>query len=357
MEKRLIKARTQLLLDPRWGGFFGCLSLRLKLQEAKIPAPAATDGEFLYYNEEVISQLPDSIIQLIIAHEVWHCCVGHVFRKQNRELKKWNIAADFSTNISLEELGFSIPKEFLFNKKYKGWSTEKIYEDIPENIELNMPDLIESNKTKLEKKELEQRWKDSIIQAAESMRQRGKLPASIDFLVEKLKPKINWREVLRNFIIMKVKQDYSMLPPSRRHIHNGFYFPSLSGESLGTVVVAIDSSGSVSDKELSQFVSELQSLLDSYPMNLNCFICDCEIQQDKEFRTGETIELKILGRGGTDFRPVFKKIEKNFLNPTCLIYLTDGDGYYPRLTPEYPVLWVLVRDFEVPFGIKIKMED
>lgn len=74
-----------------------------------------------------------------------------------------------------------------------------------------------------------------------------------------------------------------------------------------------------------------------------------------EFANGEPIELKAVGGGGTDFRPVFEHIEDNRMEPRCLIYLTDLAGKFPDEEPAFPVLWAATTDRTPPFGEKLRI--
>ena len=119
------------------------------------------------------------------------------------------------------------------------------------------------------------------------------------------------------------------------------------------LVIAIDTSGSISNDDLKGFFSEINSILncvDEYKIFL--IQCDAKIQSIDEYLSPKKIdikELKIKGRGGTDFRPVFEYMrENNILYP--LIYFTDLMGTFPDYFPSFPVLWVTKEGGEVPFG-------
>ncbi len=185
-------------------------------------------------------------------------------------------------------------------------------------------------------------WLTALAQAANQARDCGDIPGDLLRMVqEMLYPRVNWRELLDRFISARARNDYSWSPPSRRHLHMDIYLPSLSTEQLPEVVLAIDTSGSISPKELAQFSAELSGILESYDTTVRVIWCDTDVKDDQIFcRADLPLELAPKGGGGTDFRPVFSFIENNNLNPACLIYLSDMEcGNFPIIDPDYPVLW------------------
>jgi predicted metal-dependent peptidase len=91
------------------------------------------------------------------------------------------------------------------------------------------------------------------------------------------------------------------------------------------------------------------------PESTHVVYCDAEVSKVETFDRDELIEFKPEGGGGTDFRPVFDWVEKEGIEPACLIYFTDLDGTFPDKEPEYPVLWVSVGRAEAPFGETLQL--
>jgi predicted metal-dependent peptidase len=79
---------------------------------------------------------------------------------------------------------------------------------------------------------------------------------------------VDWRDVLREFLSRHARNDYSWLPPSRRYIHRELYLPGLRSEELGEVVLAVDTSGSIGQRELARFAAEAEGILDSFDCTL-----------------------------------------------------------------------------------------
>jgi hypothetical protein len=133
--------------------------------------------------------------------------------------------------------------------------------------------------------------------------------------------------------------------------------PSLYREGTGRLVIGVDTSGSISERELDQFAAEISAISDqAQPESIHVVYCDEAVTGVQEFGPSEPIELEPRGGEGTDFRPVFQWVEENGVEPACLIYLTDLDcTRYPAVPPNYPVLWVTSSRRAAPFGETVKI--
>ena len=202
-------------------------------------------------------------------------------------------------------------------------------------------------------KELADKIRERIVAVAQQIeRTRGTLPAHLANIVRAaLRPQIRWQEVLAQFVTSCYGGSRRWLPPNRRHISQGLYLQSSRKERL-QAAVAIDTSGSTT-ADLPQFFSELTSLLNTFgDYELTVMQCDCEIQNVEKFdayNPFHSTDWKAYGHGGTDFRPPFVYVaEHSEIEPSCLIYITDGCGPAPDNPPPYPVLWLLTGDGEKP---------
>jgi predicted metal-dependent peptidase len=208
--------------------------------------------------------------------------------------------------------------------------------------------------------EEKEKWKRIGVEAYHFAKSIGKMPKMLEETVKVLIfPKMPWNVILRRYISDIARDVYNWYPPARRYIHQGLYLPSLYSPLL-KIAIAIDTSGSISNKEAEAFVSEVNAIISSFPSYSILLIqCDAKIHSEMEITTGDFLpsSFKILGRGGTDFRPVFERL-KDETEIKALIYLTDGLGEYPKKEPPYPVLWVFSKSPEVhpPFGISILMD-
>ena len=211
-------------------------------------------------------------------------------------------------------------------------------------------------------KELENQLKQKIAAAQAAAKKEGRVPGGLEEEIKKLLyPKLPWSELLRKFFNSLTKDDYTFIRPNRRLLYRDLYFPSLYSPGAETVILAIDTSGSISTKELECFMSELNAILQIHNIKKLVVIqCDSKIQDVKEVIPPNPIPpLQVKGRGGTDFRPVFEYIENHHFDPACLIYLTDLEcSSYPPTPPPYPVLWVCTQKnyMPPPFGEVLMLE-
>jgi predicted metal-dependent peptidase len=134
------------------------------------------------------------------------------------------------------------------------------------------------------------------------------------------------------------------------------YLPSVHRSGIGTVVIAVDTSGSIGRKELEQFAAEISAISDeAKPEAIYVVYCDAAVQSVQEFGSSEPVRLEPKGGGGTDFRPAFEWVESNGITPACLIYLTDlCCDSYPE-PPQYPVLWVTDSRRIAPFAETVRI--
>ncbi len=188
-------------------------------------------------------------------------------------------------------------------------------------------------------------WELALAQAAQNAREIGDLPGSLERLLgDMLYPRADWRELLSRYISERARDDYSWTPPNKRFLHLDVILPSLSHRKLPEVVVAIDTSGSVTAPEMDRFAAELSGILDEFDTTVHVVWCDAEVTGTEAFgRADLPLRLNPVGGGGTDFRPAFAWVEREGLDPACLIYLTDLECLgFPAREPEYPVLWARV---------------
>ena len=196
-------------------------------------------------------------------------------------------------------------------------------------------------------------WGLAVQQAAALTYGQGTLPSSLTRFVEsKTEPYVDWRSVLRRFLQEVSRMDYSWQRPNPRYLPGGMYLPALRAEGMGSLVVAIDTSGSIDQVLLAQFQAELQSICEELrPERTRVLYCDAVIQGDETFHEGEEIEFRPCGGGGTDFRPVFDAVRDWEYPAVAVVYLTDLKGMYPTEIPEVPVLWATpTTQVTAPFG-------
>lgn len=360
MNDRLTRAKVKLLLDHP---FFGTLVLYPDWIEDNKISTFGTDGQAIYYNKDFTATLDDDELIGIIIHEVLHCALEHFARQGTREKDRWNLATDYATNDIIIQSGLVLPKNCYYNEDYTNKTAEEIYELLEKKAQYLPFDVHLEGKEgapkghKIEKKD----WRVIVAQAYAVCKSRGDLPAGLVRAIDELfEPSMDWATLLRIYVTSALKSEYAWYPPNKRHIHNGVYLPSVTGSSIGTVVAGIDTSGSISQKDLTQFLSELVGICETFEdYEIYVLLCDAEVQDetiltpyDKDYR-----KIKMRGGGGTDFRPVFDRVYEKSINPSILIYFTDLDGMFPNTAPPYDVIWVTKGDSKAPFGITIKFKE
>lgn len=372
-KEKITKARAGLILD---APFFGALALKLKPIESDRYPTGWTDGITLGFNPDWLNNLEMDQVKGFICHEIMHCALSHMTRRQQRNARKWNKAADYAINLIIKDAGFKLPDEGLMNNAYRDMMAEEIYpmlEDEPEvegqsdpggcgAIE-DAPSPNGSGKANhADLKKIDQDWKIDVTKAAQAAKMQGNLPGGISKLVEEMNaPQLDWRKILREFVEKSARNDYSWATPNRRYIAQNLYLPSLHSKEIGTVVISIDTSGSVSEGELKQFASEISSILEEFgDLTAQVIYCDTKVAHTEEFHSTDLpIKLEMHGGGGTDFRPPFKWVEDKLQSPpTCHLYFTDlCCSRYPE-PPEYPVMWINTSTYgdTPPFGEVISLD-
>lgn len=205
-----------------------------------------------------------------------------------------------------------------------------------------------------------------VIQAARIAEMAGQDSAGFERLVSEAKdPRDDWKETLRRFIQQSVivPQDSTWSRPNRRFLSADMYLPSRKKEDNGTLLIAIDTSGSIDDLILGQFLAEMKRILeDTDYETVTVMACDSKVRWHGTFNKGEEVEYTMRGGGGTAFAPVWAKAEELDLKPSACVYFTDLECYSFGQPPSYPVLWAAWGNRadqymkRLPFGEAIKVQ-
>jgi predicted metal-dependent peptidase len=391
---RLISSRVSLLLKH---SFFGNLATRLQLINADDwCSTAATDGLKFYYNSRFIMMLKTKEVIFLVAHEVLHVVYDHMGRRGNRDPQLFNIANDYCVNADLKKhkVGeFITTVDCLYEPKYEGWSSEKVYDDLMKNIQkLNIDQLIDKmiddhldgdgdgegegdgddkegkgkrpTMSEAEREQMRKDIRDAILNAAQQAG-AGELPAGVERLVKELTdPVMNWRELIQTSLTSAIKSDYTWMRPSRRSWHMDAIMPGTNpGEEID-VDIYIDLSGSISNKQGMAFLSEVMGMMDmfdGYRVHVSCF--DTEVYNTQEFTSEnmDTVEdYQLKGGGGTDFTCIFDDLKERGRVPNKLIVFTDCYPFGSWGDPDYcDTLWISHGNPnpEAPFGVVAVYED
>jgi predicted metal-dependent peptidase len=387
--ERLVTARIGLLLRH---SFFGNLATRMQLVNAdEWCSTAATDGLKFYYNSRFIMMLKPKEVEFLVGHEVLHVVYDHIGRRGNRDPQLWNIADDYAVNADLKrhkvgEFIKTVP--CLYEAKYDGKSAEEIYDDLYEKAEkINVEDLIDqmiddhmegegsdegdgeeidgSGKVKKkrpkmsgeERERVRQEVKQAIINAAASA-EAGSIPKGVERLIKQhTNPVMPWRELIQTNLTSAIRTDFSFMRPNRRGWHMDAIMPGMTpGEEID-VVVSLDMSGSITDKQGQAFLGEIAGMMDAfdgYRVHVFCFDTETYNPQDFTSENMDTIDsYEPVGGGGTDFDCVFEYLKENAIVPKRLIVFTDGYPCGSWGDPDYcDTTWIIHgdKDPNPPFG-------
>lgn len=368
--------------------YFGMLASRLKHEKKDDLDFYASNGVRFLYNEEFILKRSDDELMFILTNAVMHHVLAHQQRKLSRKGLLWQLATDYAINNLLHKNGLKIPIGANYNKDYKDMYAEEIYDllkdeltvngndaydevavrslvdskssdssdsDNNENDKFNMVEGIEENLDENEENE----WRYAATLAKEVATRKSSMPNGLERLAKKIKSNnVDWRFELYNAINRHMRNNYAFMPPNKKYIYRGIALPSLTSDTL-SLVVAIDTSGSIKDELLAMFIGEFKSIMNSFPsIKIEVIIADAKVQGHYTFQGGDKLDFPLKGGGGTDYRPVFEYIEANIPSSSMLLYFTDGEGIFPKIPPSYEVLWALsTKRYRIPFGRPLVLFD
>lgn len=362
MNELMTKARTKLLLNQP---FFGSIALGLRLIESTDLPTMATDGRSIQYNPEFVNRIGLDLTIGVVAHEVMHVVMKHHLRRAGRDPDKWNMAADYAINDILLSSGVQLPEDRLHDDQYKNWSTERIYDNLPDDAEgkgqgwgfvIDMTGEDGKPLSQAEAKAIGDLLDAKIFEAAQVAKSAGKLPAGIESMVDKMrKPQVYWPDYIRRALGGEIPDDYTWRTLNRKWFTGyDIYMPGTLKYGAGDIVAIIDTSGSVNTKEQEQFLGELSSICAEIGAeSITVIGCDADVQTVETYAAGETIKaLNTTGGGGTCAKPAFDYLDEYGYTPNAVIYFTDGGIWdlHELSEPAYDVIWASTDPMEPPFG-------
>jgi predicted metal-dependent peptidase len=314
----------------------------------------------------------------ILTNCVMHHILAHNQRKLNRKGVLWQLATDYAINNMLAKNKLKIPKGANYNKEYKDMYSEEIYDilkvefaeqngtssyDDVKNLESFIKEKggdssIFKNFEKMDEKE-EDEWDYAASLAKEVGNKNSSTPLGLERFAKKIKANdIDWKFELYNAINRHMRNNYAFMPPNKKHIYRGVALPSLTSDTL-SLIVAIDTSGSIREDILGAFIGEFKSIMQNFPaVSIELLIADAKVHSHHTFMGGEEMDFPLKGGGGTDYRPTFEYIDANIPMSSMLLYFTDGEGIFPRIPPAYEVIWALSQNKnKIPFGRSLVIFD
>ena len=357
-KNRIDNGRARLLLKQP---FYGVILSMMDFHPESSIKTMATDGKRIYYSPKFVMDITNNEVHGVLLHEISHCIYLHCTQKRrlNREDHKWNIACDYAINLEIKDMGFSLPGNLLYDKKYRDMNAEQIYDKLPEDCSsMETLDLHINNSDESSWDDME----DRVITAYEitkNQRSRGHIPGGLQRWIDKLrKSKVKWERIFHRYVGQALaKDDYSFTKINKRFLGQKMYLPALRSYVIGNVVIAIDTSGSISKNCLEQFAAEINKV-SHLVSEITAMTCDAKIHEVIKIRKFDNWlnKLQMKGGGGTAFEPVFDEIKRLNIVPELVIYLTDAWGSFPNKKPQYPVLWCITDESgmdHVPWGQKV----
>lgn len=377
LETQIIKTRVKMLKS---SPFFGTLLLHTEWKEEESISTAATDGQKLLLNREFMESQTPEHFQSILLHEMLHMALSHVNRMKDKfetDPQTANIAADIVVNGIIKDNSLSLPEEAIEDEDLKHLSVREIYSILKQRQEKD-PDYLQNKygykqtneclKVNKEEKsgsssQANTNWEDVINKAKTiaQMKKAGVRGAGIKRIFkELLEPRVNWKDALYRYITAS-KTDFEGF--DRRFISNGLYLDDLGGGKIN-IMAFIDTSASVDEELLSEFVSELRFAVNALPQisgHLYYFDTKLYYQGDIE-EINDVPELQ--GGGGTSFKPIMSKLSKVAEDDSTAsilgLILTDGYASMYIDEPECSLMWCIspggITDEEVLFGDVVRIE-
>ena len=434
-EERMIKARAKLMKG-NVGMATMLLKLTL-IEDNERCQTMATDGINIYWNDEFVKSITDDEIQSVLVHEASHVIWEHPLRKGKRIHELWNIATDYVINSWIAyDLGMVLPEGGLLDRKYHRQSAEQVYrtlsnddealDDALEQLESNSndddsdsqngdsdsdsdSDNSDSDATgngqgkSLEEKladvklpsgevwmptndegkelspsemaELQEELQRTILMADKLESIGNGSDSSLRGAVQKLNETyVDWVDVLRDLLQSAISTNPTWTRLNKRHSWRGINLPSKDKEPQGgEIVVAVDTSMSMTQDELNIFATETQSLAEECGINkIRVCYCDTTVVKnsngdwwDEYDLDCEELDFQLRGGGGTRFNPPFNLFNE-YTDDTdevlAFIYFTDGFGSCSaEVEPSVPVIWALTGGEnyctdDLPFGEKVSID-
>ena len=386
-ERKLQKAKITLMRNPKFALLSGVLMVGKTSVSDTVPT-ACTNGRDEVYGRKFIKELSEKELGFVVAHESYHKMYRHLttWRKlhdENHQLA--NQACDYVINLSLKDLDhdenvIEMPRfkdgllkgrpMGLIDERFRGMNAKQVFDILKQEQDEDGGGGGEDghgfddhdwdgakDMTDEEKKELARDVDQAIRQGLMARNKIAGTGASggdreLEALLE---PKINWREVLRDFVksTCNAKDKSSWRKVNRRYLSGDVYMPSLIGEKVGHLVIAVDTSGSIGGDELAEFLSEVKGIAEEVnPACVDLIYWGSEVAAHETYKDGEASNIvsstKPVDGGGTSPSCVSEYLKEKNIQPECVIILTDGyvgDDWGSGWTA--PTLWCIVGDNEV----------
>lgn len=324
---------------------------------------ACTDGRTIWVNHDWAATLPAAQVMFLLAHEAAHIMFDHCETRRigSRNRAVWGMAADYVINWLLKEDGFEVIPGSLLDSRYTTYA-EEVYEQLLTDCPLGSDasiggigdDLTPGDMTAAEATENRQRVKQLVAQAATVERMAGRLSDPLARLIgDVLEPALPWPDLLRTYMQQVTRDGESWARRDRRFPET--YLPGRHAVQLGPICVIVDSSGSISDKELSRAIEEIRAVAELVqPESIRVLSADTQVRSEQVLERGDTVAVTVSGGGGTDMCVPLVYVEQ--YNPCVVILITDGHTPWPTAEPPYPLIVCCTTDEVPPVGQLVRVK-
>jgi len=381
---RIKKAHITLMRSPHTALYSGVMLMgNIEVVEGNFTA--YTDGKNKRYCKSFLESITDDAqVRGLVLHENLHVALKHMQRgigmwKEDARLA--NQAADYVVNsiiIGIQNKDsklVELPDGGLYDIKFENWSMREVYDYLKQEQEAQGGSGKGDGDGSLDEHDFEAGQELSYEEAKElsdsidrALREGGLLAGRMGAEIPRaigdmLEPKVNWREALREFVSSATKgvEELTWAKMNKRYLVNDMYLPSTYSETIGEVIVAIDTSGSIGGVELTEFASEVSGICKTVePEQVRVIWWDAQVHGEQIFKPSEygniASLLKPLGGGGTHVSCVNAYLAKNKIEAEAVIVLTDGYvEHNVDWTISTPTLWMVTQNksFEPPAGKKV----
>jgi len=376
-ERRLSKIKISIMRNPKFALWSGLMTVgKTRVVDSIFVPTANTNGRDENYGRDFIKRLDDKELAFVVLHETLHKAYRHLFTwkrlwEDNAQIA--NMACDYVINLQLVDMDkdqqmLAMPMHEgkavgLVDERFRGMNTKQVFDilkeeepeggyggggGLDEHDWEGAQELNEEQKKALEK-EIDQAIRQGIIAHNKIA---GKGAGGMDRELEDLlTPEVDWREVLREFVkaTCSAKDASSWRRVNRRYLGSDVYMPTLIGESVGHLVIGIDTSGSIGGHELAEFLSEVKAIAEEvHPQKVDLMYWDTEVAGHEEYAYADVPNIvsstKPKGGGGTDPTCMVEYMKEKNIKPEAIIMLTDG--YIGSWGEDWnaPILWTIVRN-------------
>ena len=372
-EQRVQKAHVALMNDPKYCLYSGVLMLGTTMVDDAVPT-AYTDGRTTKYGRKFVEKLDDKELKGLILHENLHKAFRHMtiwdnLWKENPRLA--NMACDYVINLMIVDSdkngdNVRLPEGGCYDEQYRGMDAGTVFrllkqnqgkkngkgngdggtgsqEDDGQGFDEHGWD--EAQELSADEKEAIAREVDQALRQGAIL--AGKLGANVPREIgEVLESTTDWREALREFVnsFCLDKDVSTWRKPNRRWVDHDVYLPSLIGESVGRIVVGVDTSGSIGMQQIGEFLSEIRRICETVcPEGIDLLYWDTGVRAHEKYDEGNYDGLlqttKPAGGGGTSPQCLVDYMRERKMKAECIIVLTDGYVDDWGTGWSAPVLW------------------